>query len=192
MATILKLSRATTIRSRIQTPEGLTAFWGALLIFLGLIYRTNDIALASPALESSRQMGSIFIVAQLCVILYAIVRGLELQDYWKAQSGAVRALLAVFLTTFWVSSLVTSKIPIFSMILSIGVVIQILFAVACHYLMTSTNYENLDRMRTVFAVSLAAFALVITQFLIFETLQRGLAIEQFSIPGFISVRLFGC
>ena len=170
---------------------GLATVWGALLIFMGLFYRTYDIAMASVGMEFSRQIGTPILVVEIAVTAFALSNGMILSDYWKRLSTLTRCLLAIFLSTFWVSSVFVSAIPPAAIMLNFGVVVQILFCMSLCHCLALVDRRGLERMRTIFLGTMLIFSVMILYQFVLATPPHKMTTWQFAIPGFISVRIFG-
>lgn len=191
MATSFHASTTRTMNSRTISLASLGAIWAGLLIFMGIIFRTYDIAMPTGEQEFLRQIGSPVLIVEIATILFACANGLDFARLWRRQHGLVRALLVIFLATFSVSSVLASKSPPFSMMLNLGTIIQILFALALSHSLAVVDRSGLSAMRTNMAIGLAIFGVMIVQIFVFTTPPHAMATWQFAIPGFISVRLFG-
>lgn len=169
--------------------------WTILLLGCGIIFRTYDMTLASPALEFARQIGTPFMLAEILVILWAFAWGFSLSDIWRQMNAFTRTLLLIFASTFWIGTAAYSKLPAFSIALTIGTIIHLLFAAALVTLARPADLRSLDRMAIIIAAGFAVFSVMIARAMMFATPADMTFVAklgwQFSIPGFISVRLFG-
>ena len=166
-----------------------------LPMIAAVLYATYDIAMRSPALEQTRQLGHLWLLGELALILHAMRRGFSVRAGWAALPHWARAALALFLSTFWISSAFVSPHPDFSLGLTIGWALQLLFAAALAHLVAAVPVTRLAEVWRGFALGLAALAVAIAvHFTWLPASLRGWEHDLDwgnAIPGFISVRLFG-
>ncbi|WP_028964942.1 O-antigen ligase family protein [Sphingomonas phyllosphaerae] len=160
-----------------------------------MLYATYDIAMRSPTLEQMRQLGHLWLLGELALILHAVQCGFTMRAAWTALPRWARIALTLFLSTFWISSAFVSEHPDFSLGLTIGWAMQLLFAAALAYLAGMVPPARLAGVWHGFALGLAALAVAIAvHFTWLPAALRGWEHDinwGNAIPGFISVRLFG-
>ena len=191
MSTSSLLAPMPTTDGNKLTLTGLALIWGSLLIFMGLYFRTYDVSMDTIAMEFSRQIGVPIMVVEIGIVAFAVANGLGRAGYWQQLLPITRALVVIFLSTFWVSSVFVSVAPSFSLLLNAGVVLQVLFAVAVYHCLPSVDYAGLSRVRIIFVATLVVFSAMIFYKFAIATPPHEMKIWQFAIPGFISIRLFG-
>jgi O-antigen ligase len=103
--------------------------------------------------------------------------------------------LALFTTTFWWSSAFVSLHPEFSVPLALAWIIHILFGAALFHSIEEISEESVGLFAFVLASGLALFGCVIAYHFLFVPKGMHVALGMLgwgsSIPGFISLRLFG-
>lgn len=181
---------------RASAPTWLGYTLGLILpLIAAVIYPTYSISMANPGWEITRQLGYVWLLGEMSLIAFARRRGFSLRATWRALPVWVRPTLALFLATFWISSAFVSAQPGFSMALTIGWGLQLIYAAALAHLIAPVPLRDLDRLWHGFAAGLVALAAVTAvHFTWLPSALRG-AEHQIdwgnAIPGFISVRLFG-
>lgn len=187
-------------RSAVQRDEAVPMCLGlaggfVLPMVAAALYATYEISMRSPWLEQTRQLGYVWLLGELVLILHAARRGFTVRGVWATLPRWARAALALFLSTFWISSAFVSRHPDFSLGLTIGWALQLLFAAALAHLVAMVPVARLAEVWRGFALGLAALALAIAvHFTWLPAALRGWEREidwGNAIPGFISVRLFG-
>lgn len=159
------------------------------------VFPTYSIAVGNPSLESARQLGYPWTLAELCLVLFAIRRGYSIRSAWTRLSTPVQLAAALFLATFWLSSAFLSLHPGFSLQLTVGWSIHLLFLSALTHLFAARETVRLHDLWYGFALGMPALAVAIAVH--FLWLPPGLSGLEHqidwgtAIPGFISVRLFG-
>lgn len=187
-------SRASAGQDRLPWRLGLV---GGLVLpmIAAALYATYEIAMRSPWLEETRQLGYLWLLAEIGFILHAMRHGFRLHDVWARLPRWARIAVALFLLSFWISSAFVSPYPGFSLGLTVGWAIQLMFTAALSQRMAHVPVARLKEIWPGFAIGLAALALVIAVH--FVWLPAALRGQEHSIdwgnaiPGFISVRLFG-
>lgn len=192
--TAISLRHPSASQALTITPAALAWFWGAIILVNGVLYKTYDIAVPNMHAEAARQLGLTFLAFEVVVIAYAIRAGLELREYWVRTPRLSRALIGVFLGTFWVSSVFVSPLFPTSLILCLSLVVQVLFAISLHHCLPALSRTDI-RAVPVIVLTFALFGVLTFVRIAHPTPEDFSAATavgwQFSIPGFISVRLFG-
>ncbi len=194
IAPLSRLALPATDRDALPAWLGLVGGF-ALPMIAAALYATYDISMRSTWLEQTRQLGYVWLLGELALIVHAMRNGFTVRAAWTALPRWARVALALFLSTFWISSAVVSRHPDFSMGLTIGWALQLLFAAALAHLVAAVPVARLAEIWRGFALGLAALAVAIAvHFLWLPVSLRGWEHEidwGNAIPGFISVRLFG-
>ncbi|WP_310106848.1 O-antigen ligase family protein [Sphingomonas sp. BE138] len=194
------LPSPSAFRSSVRRDDAVPMWLGlaggfVLPMIAAALYATYEISMRSPWLEQTRQLGYVWLLGELLLILHAARRGFTVRAVWATLPRWVRTSLALFLSTFWISSAFVSRHPDFSLGLTIGWALQLLFAAALAHLVATVPVARLAEVWRGFALGLAALALAIAvHFTWLPAALRGWEREidwGNAIPGFISVRLFG-
>lgn len=172
-----------------------------LPVIAGLLFPTYTIRVEPEFLESARQLGLVYLIGEMAVVVYARRRGCDFAAIFGEMPKWARIALAIFLATFWVSSAFVSQRMPFSLGLSLGWVVHLLFAASVYHLAGSSRVLDVRNIATGFVAGLVALALFIAvQFAavpaaLFENsasfVNPGAIDLSSAIPGFISSRLFG-
>lgn len=180
---------------------GLIAGFG-LPVIAALLYRTYHVAVASQGLETTRQLGFVYLAGEMLVLFHARHCGLDLTRIVRAMPIWAQLALTLFLATFWISSVFVSHMVPFSLGLSLGWVVHLLFAASLYHLATSATDIDPRAIANGFVAGLAALAVFIAlHFAAAPDALFGRSVGFFTdpvkidlgsaIPGFISSRLFG-
>jgi exopolysaccharide production protein ExoQ len=177
------------------TPHGLGIMWTLLLVATGIVHRAYSFQTTSPVLEILRQSGAIVLFGQLMFLVWARWAGWSPLAQWRNLKWPMRFLGYWFVATFWVSSAFYSLIAPFALMLCVGTLIQIAFAFALFDRLSVVDSGSVSQLQTEMFVGLAIIA-VMTIVHFWSASRAALApgeviVWQASIPGFISVRLFG-
>lgn len=174
----------------------LGAAFSALLIVIGFAFRTYDLALDSVRFENARQIGLPFLAIEIIFIFFAIGGGFDFGRALRALPRVAQAALAVFVGTFWVSSVFASPFPAFAVPLTIATAIHMIFALALVHLLAGSDKKDIEGFSSWMVWALAAFTLIIAWH-IFSYPVAALGRPEDArwdlgaIPGFISLRMFG-
>ncbi|RYY24502.1 MAG: O-antigen ligase family protein [Sphingomonadales bacterium] len=172
-------------------------FVGGLIlpVIAALLFRTYDLDVTPAALESARHLGLVYLAGEIAVIIIARRRGLNVREILSALPAWAKIALAIFLATFWISSAFVSQMMAFSLGLSLGWIVHLLFAASLYHLARSAPPVDARQLAVGFVAGLVALAVFIALhfaavpaalFGPYEAVDLGSA-----IPGFISSRLFG-
>lgn len=171
-------------------------FGGLLLPLLAAtVYKTYGLTVGREWLEITRQAGMIFIAAEIAIIMHARRRGMNPVAIIRTLPRWAGAALIVFLMTFWISSVGESRLVGFSLMLSLGWIVQLLFAASLYHYTSHTSAIDMPAVARGFVLGLIGLTASIV--LHFTTIPAALigphgAVDWgSSIPGFISNRLFG-
>ena len=118
--------------------------FSALLLFMGFAFPTYDIKMQSDQLDFMRQVGLPFMVAELAVVLFAASRGFSIDATWRALPRSTRIALALFLATFWISSVFVSPFPVFSTTLCLVTVSHLLFLGALVHVLGPASVKDIE------------------------------------------------
>ncbi len=173
-----------------------------LPVIAALFYRTYHVTVASQGLEITRQLGLVYLAGEMLVLFHARHYGLDLTRIVRAMPIWAQLALTLFLSTFWISSVFVSPMVPFSLGLSLGWIVHLLFAASLYHLAISTTDIDPRAIATGFVAGLAALAVFIAlHFAAVPDALFGQSVGSFSdpvnidlgsaIPGFISSRLFG-
>lgn len=166
-----------------------------LPVVSGLVFATYDLA-ARPIIVQTAQLCSYtYLLGEIALIIYAISRRLDVWSIVRAMPPWSKTALAVFLSTFWISSLTVSRYPGSSFVLGIAWLIHLLFAAALYHLMREVPLRALNRIWPGFILGLVALTImIVVHFTILppELVGKEHGVDwKVAIPGFINVRLFG-
>lgn len=172
-----------------------------LPLIAALLYRTYHVSLASPGLESMRQLGLVYLAGEIAIVLYARRHGFDPVIIIRELPRWARTALVIFLATFWISSVVTSQMMPFSLGLCLGWIVHLLFAASLYHLASSVREIDTYAIATGFVAGLVGLtAFIVVHFVAVPTALFGQASDfgqkggidlGSAIPGFISSRLFG-
>lgn len=160
------LPSPSAFRSSVRRDDAVPMWLGlaggfVLPMIAAALYATYEISMRSPWLEQTRQLGYVWLLGELLLILHAARRGFTVRAVWATLPRWVRTSLALFLSTFWISSAFVSRHPDFSLGLTIGWALQLLFAAALAHLVATVPVARLAEVWRGFALGLAALALAI-------------------------------
>jgi exopolysaccharide production protein ExoQ len=148
-----------------------------------------------PVWEWARLQELPFVALEFAIVVWAIVKGMEFRQIWSNLSRDTRFALGLFVIGLWSSTLLVSRVPLTSIVISATMVIHLLFACSVYFLVGRNREDTLDSFPRWCGVGLAMLA--------FLTAWRfalppppsdvfGGKIEwHAAVPGFISVRHFG-
>ena len=167
----------------------------ALPLLAAALYRTYSIAVTPNWLELTRQMGLPFVAGEIAVFVWARRWGFDPAALLAALPRMVRWALLLFTGTFWISSLLISRNPSFSMALTLIWIVHLLFAGATYHLVRGRSAFDVARFAALMSIGLAL--LVAWTAIHFLLPPEGVVVEWglrgwgAAVPGFISHRLFG-
>lgn len=157
-----------------------------------LVYRTYALSLSPSWLEMTRQLGTPYVLAEIGVIIHARRQGFDVSHVLRRLDPAMRYVLILFLSTFWISSVFVSAMPSFSTALCLIMVVHLYAAAALFHLADGTQFTA-RRFAPGFAAGLVALTAIVVFHL--SLLPRDVAPSSWlygaPIPGFVSIRLFG-
>lgn len=191
---IARILRPLTLSADLPVVLGLGA--GLVLpVIAAASFSTYTIAVTPLWLEFARQIGWLWFAGEAVLIAVASRRGFDVRTSWRRLPRWAQGALLLFVSTFWISSLTVSQHPAFSMILSLGWVMHLLFAAALFDLARCVQPSRLMEAWHGLVAGLAMMAVLIAiHFLWLPATLRGHERQvdwALAIPGFISVRLFG-
>lgn len=166
----------------------------ALPVLAAALYRTYSIAVTPNWLELTRQMGLPFVAGEIVVFVWACRSRFDPVALFVALPRMVQGALLLFTGTFWISSLLISRNPSFSMALTLIWIVHLLFAGAIYHLVRGRRIFNVARFAALMSIGLAL--LVAWTAIHFLLPPEGLVVEWgprgwgAAVPGFISHRLF--
>ncbi len=186
---------ALSANTRFFSPVAIGIVWGALLLAVGVIYRTYNISLSSQTWEFSRQIGLPFLIVEMVFIVFAGRKGFQIAPIWKNFPASTKISIIVFFTSMWVGAIFFSALPHLAIALNIGIAVHFLFGTALYYCLNEITTDDISGFAVVIVGSMFIFCI----FTAWHFLSRPLFLNsigqaeslQFAIPGFISVRLFG-
>jgi exopolysaccharide production protein ExoQ len=159
------------------------------------VYPTYMHKMPTALQEWTRLQEIPFVLAEIFVICWAVMRGMEIRQIVARLPRDCLIAGRIFLIGLWCSSLLISKIPATSLVISISFMIHLLFGFAVYHLISTAKKEVLDQLSSGLAMGLVALALVTAwRFLLPPpawTVPGGVIEWQAALPGFISVRHFG-
>lgn len=177
------------------TPRTLGFFWSGLLVATAIVHREYSFQTTSPVLEVLRQSGAIVLLGQIAFLIWALGAGWSPRAQWRNLRRPVQLLGVWFVATFWLSSAFYSPISSFALMLCVGTLIQITFAFALSDRLSVSDPSPVSELQTTMCVGLAV-VVVMTIVHFWSASYAAFApseviVWQASIPGFVSVRLFG-
>ena len=165
-----------------------------LLIAHGLLYRGYDFESWPRILEQTRQTGLLTLACEFAFISWAQRNGFDPSRYWRNATPVVRVATGCFFGTFWIGAVAMSAHPLLATLFNIGFAIQIVFALALadRFEADGDSARRLSGFMVAGFVAVAAMTIVHFHFRPPEAVvPLASIIWQASIPGYISVRLFG-
>jgi O-antigen ligase len=165
------------------------------LVICGLLYRTYSISLPSPGLNFSRQLGVVFLAAEVAFVLLALHKGVKFREIYADLDRNIRIALIAFLCVFWWSAFFTSPNTFGSMALTLRWIVHLAFGAAIYGSLSVVPRESISRL--IAPVIAALFALSLLTAWHFLSASEGISMGDspfgwgVAIPGFISGRLFG-
>lgn len=185
-------------KTELLTLDNLAGLLVLVPIFAGLLYHTYEISVASAYLETTRQLGLVFILCEAAVIILALRGGYRPVADILALSPFLRMTLLFLLTTFWISSalMVPGEPPTgpLQFAYDLTMIIHLLFAGAIAHGIGTIDRSALRCFATWMGFGALAFAVFTAIQFIARPLPEPLPAWfewQYAIPGYISVRLFG-
>jgi exopolysaccharide production protein ExoQ len=168
---------------------------GALLLVAAAAYPTYFIRMISDSAEFSRQIGLIFLVTQLAVLLFSMHRGFSIHAEWQHLTKTTQIAFALWMATFWISSVTATNNVSYALIYSFIWLIQPIFALALRYSAKTIGRGDVRTMALAIAFWMPIFCIITAYRFIYHppewTVPGGIINWQFAVPGFISLRLFG-
>lgn len=163
-----------------------------LPLLAATLYRTYALTTPSPALEITRQLGMPYVLGEVGIILYAGRCGFTLTGVLSSLQFWVRVALALFLATFWISSLLVSARVPFSTSLSLIWIFHLYTGAAVFHLAREHTFAGRE-IAIGLTVGLAALAIIAALHLYVAPPGSKAETWRFGapIPGFVSSRLFG-
>ena len=173
--------------------------WGVALgflpVFSGLLFRTYSYHLEPFWYEQLRQFDFLFVAFEMAVILAARARGLDYGVLAAKLSTSERWAFAIFLATFWVSSVFVSQLPAVSILRIVFWFIHLAFGCAVFHLAGVITQAGTDRFAKGCFVGLCCYLPILATHFSFPpdpaSLAGGKIIWSSAVPGYLSVRLFG-
>jgi exopolysaccharide production protein ExoQ len=159
------------------------------------VYPTYMHKMPSPLQEWTRLQEIPFVLSEVLVICWAIGRGMEIRHIVAKLPRDCLIAGCIFLVGLWASTLLVSKVPPTSFVISVSYVIHLLFGFSVYHLISKAKKELLDQLTSGFAWGLVALAaLTAWRFLLPPpawAVPGGQIEWHAALPGFISVRHFG-
>lgn len=186
--------RSTTDTHRLALWVGLV---GGLLLPLAaaVCYSTYSMTAAPFWRENTRQFGIVYLAGEILAILHARRRGFDPTMVWGLLPRWAKGALTLFLSTFAIGSVRVSADPAFSIMLSVGWLVQLMFAAALWHLFCRRAGQEPAAIWHGFALGLVALTVVTAFHFLMPPAaiaRRAHGIEwSYAVPGFISARLFG-
>lgn len=196
MYRVVRRSLSFTVSRRSALHDVIGIAIGIVLPLLAAtLYRTYSIAVTPNWLELTRQMGLPFVAGEIAVFIWARRAGFDPAVLFGELPRFARWALLLFTGTFWISSLLISRNPSFSMALTLIWIVHLLFAGATYHLARGRTAFDVARFAAWMSIGLAL--LVAWTGVHFLLPPEGLVVEWglrgwgAAVPGFISHRLFG-
>jgi exopolysaccharide production protein ExoQ len=149
----------------------------------------------SPLLEWTRLQELPFVLCEIVVIAWALIRGFELRTVTALLPRDCVFALAVFFVGLWGSTLLVSQIPATSLTISLSFVVHLLFACSTYFLLQDAGPEVIDDLGMGLVGGLVALGVVTAWKFLLPPSPASLFMNtiawEASLPGFISVRHFG-
>ena len=161
----------------------------------GLIYPTYTNYMPQPWLETTRLLEFPFVAAELVIIVWALATGMDSVRFWRSLSLDTRIALVVFLIGLFVSSILISANPPYSLLISLTTAVHLIFAVSLVHLLRKFGAGGRKLFLLLHGVGLIFLAIYTAwrfEFAPDPSLVPGGQIRwDNAIPGFISVRHLG-
>ena len=164
-------------------------------ILAAFIYPTYMHHMGNPFYEWTRLQEVPFVFAELCVVIWAMARGMELRDYVAPLPRDIKAALALFVAGLFTSSLLVSEQVLTSVVISASMCVHVMFGVAVYHLIGRGD-AHVSRALP-YGLGLGLIALTILTAWKFlapppaSSVYGGVIEWHAALPGFISVRHFG-
>ena len=164
-------------------------------VFAGLIFRTYGYHVAPGWAEILRQMDLPFIVVEVLVIMWARERGLRLGAVVARLDRRARWALAIFLATFWISSVLVADQPVYSAVRASFWFVHIGFGFAVFHLAQHSTRTGLIWFAAALCAGLIVFLPLMAAHLLTapppSAVEGGKIIWSSAIPGCLSIRHLG-
>lgn len=159
------------------------------------IYPTYTHMMPDPVMEWTRLQEIPFVVSEALIIGWAILRGMELRFFKPILPRDCLMAGAVFMVGVWGSTLLVSKVPATSLMISLCTVVHIIFGLSVFYLVENAKKPNVEPFSSVLGLGLIALASLTALRFLFAALFAPIPSNEINwssaLPGFISVRHFG-
>jgi hypothetical protein len=173
--------------------------WGLAIGFLpvasALLFRTYSYHVSPFWYEELRQFDTIFVVFELAIIAFARSAQFDVKKLWRSLPVTDQIATAIFLITFWISSVFVSDVPALSVIRVLIWLVHLGFACAVFHLTGARSSVSVDRFAKASFVGLCAYVPLLAVHFAFlpdpASLPGQEIIWSSAVPGYLSVRLFG-
>lgn len=177
-------------------PTVLGILLGVLMpVLAALIYPTYMHHMGEPFYEWTRLQEVPFVFAELCVIIWAMARGLELRDYFALLRRDIKIAIALFVVGLFASSLLVSEQVLTSGVISVSMCVHVLFGLSVYHLIRRDKDDVMRALPYALGIGLLLLAfLTAWRFLLpspASSVYGGVIEWHAALPGFISVRHFG-
>ena len=165
-----------------------------LPMIAAMLYPTYTTVMDLPWVQWTRRREFVFVTFEIMVLLWAMRDGLQLTMVWSKAPRDIRLALIILAIGCSVSSIVISKFPAESMLISLVTMIHILFFTSVCFF---TKRTTLDQDMLLKSLSLGLVALGVMTAIRFAIppdpshVLGGQIVWGSALPGFISVRHFG-
>lgn len=164
-------------------------------VLAGLIFRTHSFHVAPGWAETLRQMDVPFLLVELFVILWARGCGMGFRAVAAQLDRSARWALAIFLGTFWISSVFIAEQPGYSAVRASFWFVHVGFGFAVFHLAGQVISNRLGGFAVALCAGLVAFLPLMAIHLLNTpdptALPGGKIIWSSAIPGCLSVRHLG-
>lgn len=164
-------------------------------VLAGLAFRTYGFHVSPNSVEVLRQLDVPFILVELAVIIWARANGLRFRQTVGYFDLPAKFALALFLSTFWISSAFISRDAGYSMLRASFSLVHIGFGFSVFHLAGAPTQKGALRFGTALVAGFVVFLPLMATHLLSApdpaTIPEGRIIWSSAIPGCLSVRHLG-
>jgi O-antigen ligase len=189
---------ATRFRARLGRCSGglfIAVLFASLPLLLGALYRTYQYEVFPSWFEVSRQLDLVILALEIVTICCARRDGMDYRQSLRRLPVQTRRALIFFLATFWIGALLHSRFLTYSLVRAAGWPIHILFAVALWHFLHKHRPITARTFIFILCAGYAAYLPLLSYHLLTAppgaSLHYGAVIWASSLPGYLSVRIFG-
>lgn len=185
------------LRAADLTPVAIIAILVGIVMPLvaAWFYPTYTHMMSDPVVEWTRLQEIPFVICEALIVLWALYRGMELRFFAPLVPRDCLIAGGIFMLGLWGSTLLVSKVPATSLMISLSYIVHILFAFSVYYLTAPGKETARDHFSVALGLGLIGLAFLTGFRFILGPVLDNLPVSQIdwasAIPGFISVRHFG-